>query len=48
MNTQSAVLENYGVIGDMHTVALVGMDGSIGFLCFPRFDSPMSGTRPRL
>src|SRR5579872_1206085 len=33
-------IENYGVIGDLHTVALVGMDGSIDFMCFPRFDSP--------
>jgi len=30
---------NYGVIGDLHTVALVGMDGSIDFMCAPRFDS---------
>ena len=33
-------LECYGVIGDLHTVAFVGMDGSIDFMCFPRFDSP--------
>jgi GH15 family glucan-1,4-alpha-glucosidase len=33
-------IENYGVIGDLHTVALVGMDGSIDFMCFPYFDSP--------
>ena len=33
-------IESYGVIGDLHTVALVGMDGSINFMCFPEFDSP--------
>ncbi len=33
-------IENYGVVGDLHTVALVGMDGSIDFMCFPAFDSP--------
>jgi GH15 family glucan-1,4-alpha-glucosidase len=33
-------IENYGVVGDLHTVALVGINGSIDFMCFPRFDSP--------
>lgn len=33
-------IENYGIVGDMHTVALVGMNGSIDWFCFPRFDSP--------
>ncbi len=33
-------IENYGVIGDLNTVALVSMEGSIDFMCFPRFDSP--------
>ena len=33
-------IASYGVIGDLHTVALVGSDGSIYFMSFPRFDSP--------
>ena len=33
-------IENYGIIGDMQTVALVGMNGSIDWFCFPYFDSP--------
>lgn len=33
-------IENYGIIGDLSTVALVGLDGSIDFMCFPEFDSP--------
>ena len=33
-------IENYGIIGDLYTVALVGMDGSIDFMAFPHFDSP--------
>jgi GH15 family glucan-1,4-alpha-glucosidase len=33
-------IEDYGIIGDLHTVALVGKNGSIDFLSFPSFDSP--------
>src|SRR5215472_16316465 len=33
-------IENYGIIGDLYTVALVGMDGSIDFCALPHFDSP--------
>ncbi|UCF68442.1 MAG: glycoside hydrolase family 15 protein [Acidobacteriota bacterium] len=35
-----APIENYGLVGDMHTVALVGMHGSIDWFCYPHFDSP--------
>jgi GH15 family glucan-1,4-alpha-glucosidase len=33
-------IENYGIIGNLETVALVSLTGSIDFMCFPRFDSP--------
>jgi GH15 family glucan-1,4-alpha-glucosidase len=32
-------IENYGLIGNLHTAALVGMDGSIDWMRIPRFDS---------
>jgi GH15 family glucan-1,4-alpha-glucosidase len=33
-------IENYGVIGNMRTVALAGMHGSIDWFCYPDIDSP--------
>ncbi len=33
-------IEDYGIIGNLQTIALVGMNGSIDWFCFPHFDSP--------
>jgi GH15 family glucan-1,4-alpha-glucosidase len=33
-------IENYGIIGNMRTCALVSMEGSVDWYCHPRFDSP--------
>ena len=33
-------IEDYGIIVDLHTVALVGKNGSIDWCCIPSFDAP--------
>ncbi|MCP9236586.1 glycoside hydrolase family 15 protein [Lewinella sp. JB7] len=33
-------IAEYGIIGNLHTTALVSVTGSIDFMCLPRFDSP--------
>jgi GH15 family glucan-1,4-alpha-glucosidase len=40
MTKPFTAIEDYGIIGNLNTVALVSKSGSIDFMCFPQFDSP--------
>ncbi|MBV9488194.1 MAG: glycoside hydrolase family 15 protein [Verrucomicrobia bacterium] len=40
MDSDYLPIESHGIIGNLQTVALVGIDGCIDFLCLPYFDSP--------
>ncbi len=39
-NLKYLPIEDHGIIGDLHTAALVGLDGTVDWFCAPRFDSP--------
>jgi hypothetical protein len=40
-------IEDYAIAGDMQSAALSGVDGSVGWLCPPRFDSEAAGGHTR-
>src|ERR671929_1804084 len=40
LGTDYLPIAEHGIIGDLHSIALVGTDGRIDWYCCPRFDSP--------